>query len=366
MTTHTPATVAEITPEWLTAALRESGTISAASVTALNSEPVGAGVGLLGELARIELTYDRPETGAPASLVAKLPTQDAGGRGLATFMGFYENEARFYRELAAISPMRAPRAYHVSADAASDRYALLLEDLSGLRGGDQVAGMTVAEARIVLREFARFHAKWWDEVEASGLDWVPGIDHHRMGVLAMGYSAAVGGFMERFGDRLSSAERSLAEGFGSQFQAVANLTNHGSVTICHGDARMDNIFFGSTDGGAPITLVDWQIIVQAPGTYDVGYMLSQSLDSADRKREEESLLREYHAELVANGVNAYPWERCWEDYRAIVLYCLVYPVFAGGAVEPANERGARLVEVLSERAFAAIRDLHCAELLDHI
>ena len=38
----------ELTPAWLTAALRESGVIREASVTSTVSEPVGAGAGFIG------------------------------------------------------------------------------------------------------------------------------------------------------------------------------------------------------------------------------------------------------------------------------------------------------------------------------
>ena len=49
----------EIGPAWLTAALRAGGAITHANVIAAPRETIGAGVGILGELARITLTYDR-------------------------------------------------------------------------------------------------------------------------------------------------------------------------------------------------------------------------------------------------------------------------------------------------------------------
>ncbi len=56
--THTiPTSLDDFTPEWLSTALREK-------VTAVEIEPVGQGVGILGLLARLHLTY----AGAAATL----------------------------------------------------------------------------------------------------------------------------------------------------------------------------------------------------------------------------------------------------------------------------------------------------------
>ena len=59
-----PASMADITPEWLTAALRANGHISG-SVSSAEKVTIGQGVGILGELARITLTYDRVEPKGP-------------------------------------------------------------------------------------------------------------------------------------------------------------------------------------------------------------------------------------------------------------------------------------------------------------
>jgi len=46
-----------------------------------------------------------------------------------------------------------------------------------------------------------------------------------------------------------------------------------------------------------------------------------------------------------------------------VLYCLVYPVIAGGTLDLSNERGVSLVSAMLERSLMAIDDLNCGELL---
>ena len=54
-----------------------------------------------------DLTYDRP-TDAPPTIVAKLPAADETSRATALSLRSYENEVRFYQQLAPGLPMRTP------------------------------------------------------------------------------------------------------------------------------------------------------------------------------------------------------------------------------------------------------------------
>ncbi|HQP19002.1 MAG TPA: hypothetical protein PLG07_01660, partial [Phenylobacterium sp.] len=63
------ATPAQIDPAWMTDALRASGAIKEATVSAIDAKPVGNG--LVGDSFRFTLTYDAAEPGAPASVVGK-------------------------------------------------------------------------------------------------------------------------------------------------------------------------------------------------------------------------------------------------------------------------------------------------------
>lgn len=64
------ANVSQITPEWLTQALRTNGSIKS-SVTDVNLGVIGAGVGLMAELARLEMTFASPED-MPSVIIAKI------------------------------------------------------------------------------------------------------------------------------------------------------------------------------------------------------------------------------------------------------------------------------------------------------
>src|SRR5262245_852095 len=109
-----PRTSSDLTTSWLTAALGPAS-LDGASVASFAKREIGAGIGILTELVRLSLHYDRP-TGAPASLIAKFAASSVEARAIAQMYDLYENEVHFYRELAAQTPVRTPHCYFVHSD----------------------------------------------------------------------------------------------------------------------------------------------------------------------------------------------------------------------------------------------------------
>jgi hypothetical protein len=359
--TTIPTTLDRLTPSWLTEALAAGGRVGAPRVTAASVAPVGQGVGVLCQLARVTLAYDGAPAGAPATLVAKLATAEPQTRGMVSLFRFYEREVRFYDELAAGVPVATPRCFFSAFDPASGDFVLLLEDLGGARIGDQLAACTPEEAALVVDEASKLHAAWWRSPRLGGIPWMPAINDE-VNKLGLGlYPQAWGIFLERFGAGLPAAMRAGGERLGAHIPALLDGLAVDSPTVCHGDLRLDNLFFGA--GAAALTLIDWQIAGRGIGTYDVGYFMSQSLAPDVRRACERDVLRRYHASLVARGVRDYPFEQCLADYRLAVLFCFVYPVMAGGLGDLSNERGHALAAAMAERSSAAILDWRALDLL---
>lgn len=356
-----PASMDEITPAWLTATLRQSGVLKDASVTSANYETIGVGIGILGDLARFSLTYDRPEAGAPATVIAKLPTQDPGGRGVAQMLGFYEKESRLYHELA--DKLAAPTNYYSARDAEAVRYVILMEDMGDVRQGDQVEGATAEDSKLLIDEIAAMHAAWWDSPELAALDWIPTPGAPQLKLAQGAAMMSIPAFLEAFGPRLTERQRGIATAMAPRMMAMQDAFSDRPHTLVHGDLRLDNIFFGSTDGSRQVTLIDWQIAVRARGPYDIAYYLSQSIDPVSRKENERDWLRDYYDAVGDVAGDEYTWDQCWEDYRVATLYCVAYPLVAVGQIDLANERGYELVARMAERALTAVTDLDADEFL---
>jgi len=170
-----PRCEADMTAEWLTAALRAGGSLPGdASVTGVERCRIGEGVGMLSLLYRLTPTYDRAVPGAPASLVAKLPTAEPQMRFLANSLNAYGREVRFYREIAASAPFGSAACHVAAIEEGSGDFVILMEDMAGLRGFDQIAGCTWAEAEAVCDVLADFHAQWRGDprlAEMAGTFW---------------------------------------------------------------------------------------------------------------------------------------------------------------------------------------------------
>ena len=87
-----PSTVSDISPTWLNAVLPEEF----GKVADLDWEDLGEGVGILGEVSRIILTYDQGQTG-PKTIVAKCQSHAEENIALCTSMGYYFREVNFYK-----------------------------------------------------------------------------------------------------------------------------------------------------------------------------------------------------------------------------------------------------------------------------
>ena len=358
-----PATMADITPEWLTTALRANGYCSS-TVSSAEKVTIGQGVGILGELARVTLTYSAPEAKAPKTLIAKIPTSDPGGKGIAEMLGFYEKEVRFYNELTNTVGVRAARSYFAGGEPANIRYVVLMEDLGALPIGDQVNGASAEECRVLVCEMAKLHARWWNSAELAALDWIPPINSPQIKFAALAYAQSLEPFMQKFGEHLTDHQKQFAMKYLYRMNPMQDYFASGAATLCHGDLRLDNVFWGSPDNSSPVTLIDWQIAIKGRGPYDIAYFLSQSVDPAIRAANEEALLKEYHRGLLDSGVKDYSFDQCWDDYRASTMGCLNYPVTAGGSIDLANERGLELATKMLDRSLSAIMDLKAYEVLD--
>lgn len=351
-----PTGPAGLTVDWLSSAL-------GAPVKSFSAQVIGEGVGLLGQLARVTIDYDGDPADVPRSIIAKFPATVQENRDLANLFQFYEREVRFYEEICGRSDMRTPDCFFSSFDADTGTFVILMEDLSRARVGDQCAGATLEEAELAIGEMAKLHATWWGKVDTPEMDWIPYADSPVNKSAEDSYQKSLDPCLKIFGHRVPDSALPVMKKLRTEAYNLLHLASKPPCTIVHGDFRYDNLFFATRPEDAPLTVIDWQIMTRARGPYDLGYFLSQSVQSEARRAGEQELLRRYHGKLLEGGVQGYSFEQCFLDYRRSVLFCLVYPVVSGGTLDLSNERGGSLVSAMLERSLTAIQDLDCGELV---
>ena len=361
VTSSIPRAMDQLTPQWLTGALREGGVIREAAVTSARCEGIGVGAGFLGQLGRMRLEYDKPEVGSPATLIAKMPTLDPGGRQICSLFQFYEREILFYDDVAPSTAIRVPKRYYSAMDKDADDYLILLEEITDAQMVDEVAGCTAEQAEVAVRGIAANQSRWWGSAKLEDLAWMPYVNSPVQQAAEPAYNQAWEPFLGAFGDHLSPAMRDIASDMRMHVVDLLNALADEPRTIAHGDFRLDNIFFGP--GKGEIAAIDWQISFRGRGIFDVAYFLSSCVEPDVRKAHEMRLLKIWYDIATANGTSGYSWDAAVTDYRRAVLFCNVYTVIAIGTLDAANERGMALFQAWLRRRSTAAEDLNAGELM---
>lgn len=356
-----PTSSQDVTPDWLTAALGGPEALDGARVTGIEIERVGEGVGFMAIVSRLSLTYDRP-CSAPGAVICKFPSPEPGARQVADTFRHYEKEVRFYEQMAAKSPVHAPRAYFHAFDEGSGDFALLMEDLAPRRNGDQVAGLSLADARSAVAALGRLQARWWEAQDLDAVAWLPAFDDASLAPLEPVFQQCWAPYRAFMGDRLSPDMLAVGDALSTRIRRIQTHLAQGPRTLVHGDFRADNFFFGEAD--APPAIVDWQIVIKGRGGFDLAYLLTGNLTVEDRRANETELVQLYHSALCAGGVTGWSAKDAWRDYRTCAVFAWIWPVIAIGSLDPANERGVAFFFEWSKRVCTAIADLEAAEVLN--
>ena len=348
-----PRGIDDLTAEWVSAALSDQA--DGAVCTDLIRMPIGNGN--IANSVRLVPVWDRP-TGAPASVVAKVPAADEVSRLTGFATRTYELEAAFYGELCSTVLVNRPICYLSRFDAENQGYVVLLEDLAPAEAGDQIEGCTPEEAVAAMPELAALHAPRWGDPTLLDIDWLDRPTPESSRNLIDFIPTLYPGFVDRYRDRLEPGVLELSERFMNAIERYI-LNRPAPWTVVHGDFRLDNILFG----GPRVVVVDWQTVKIGAGLSDVSYFIGSALQPEDRQQEEANLVRAYHSYLTELGVEL-KWSDCWEDYRRYAFDGLLMGVVASMLVTRTarsddmfmamvNRHGRQAIELGSEEYLVA-------------
>ncbi len=344
----------QLTPEWLTAALRSEGH----DVTVVGVVHAPVGTGQMGESYRLGLTFEGDPGALPASLIAKLPTPDLGLRPMVG--GAYRAELSFYRDLAPGLPVRVPKTYFMAAADDHTSFVLLMEDLAPRRQGDQILGCTPEAATFAVRNLAGLHAGSWCDPSILDLDWLTATDQEGAAMLGEIFVGATDIFLDTFGERLAADDIALLREIPPVVAAWA-VGRGERFSLIHGDYRLDNLMFPEADS-ADVVAVDWQTLSIGLPARDLAFVLETGMDPGPRQAHEAELVAAYHQALVDGGVEDYSFDLCFEDYRFGALQGPLITVL-GAAYGARTDRGDEMFLAMAARSCQAVRDLRTLDLV---
>jgi hypothetical protein len=348
----------ELTAEWVTTALATAGV--ATPVAGVRFERVGTGQ--MGTSYRLWLDYADPAAaaaeGAPATVVAKMAAGDPDARQIIS--EGYRNEVAFYTDLAETLAVRTPKCWFATITDDWTCFVLLLDDLAPAVPGNQVAGVTLDEARDAVVNLAGLHGPRWGDESLLELPWLKRHEREGAEFYAEVLAGAIPTFLERFEPRMGPEDPDTLRGV-PEHLADWLLARPERFAVIHGDYRPDNLMFPAH--GAGVSAVDWQTVALGLPGRDIGYLLATSLDVEDRRAGERELVAAYHEALLAHGVTGYTVEQCFEDYRLGVLQGPMITVLGAVYATDPNDASDAMFTAMITRSLAAIRDLDPYELL---
>ncbi len=350
-----PTKLDQITDTWLTATLQDRLGLES-QVIDHRVAPV-AEPGQTAQVVRIELTYDRNEAGAPASLIAKLPAEDEALLGLMREFDMYAREIAFYREVGVDAGIPVPRCFFADYRADTGEFLLILEDRS-----DSVLGNWLSpspeQVETAVSYLPAFHAKWWNSKSLYSFDWAFHLDSSVwIARVTESLQRAVPVVLSNFSDHISDYLAATATALAEKPSVLRRLGKE-PRTLVHGDYFLNQILF--RDRG--VCVIDWQLCGVGNSTCDLARVVWSGLKVEARRDLENSLLRQYHEGLVARGVRDYNLSQVAEDYRLGLLYSLWIEVVAWAETDVSilekqgAARGVSAVEVSFSRLSASLED----------
>lgn len=345
-----------ISPEWLTRVFHSSSALAKdISVKSFTHGPIGTGQ-LSGSF-RLALELSE-QTDGLKSCVIKLPSGEEEVR--TSVSGVYGTEVSFYQTYAPKLPIRTPFCHFAGMEKDTPWFALVLEDMAPAKQGDQMKGCSVEQAEIAIREITKLHAPLMNEPVLKELPWLKANASHTPEIRPM-LPEFYKVFRERYDGLIAPELLSLGQRYYDGIMSLAE-PNHDPFTIAHTDYRLDNMLFGTDEGGPPVTVVDWQTTTCDSPLGDIAYFIGAGLLVENRRTHEEDLVRLYHDTMLAAGVNELPWDKCWELYRLRSFDGMTVAVISA-TVAKRTDRGDVLFQTMFERHAQQALDLDAEKLL---
>jgi hypothetical protein len=316
-----PTAIEEITPQWLTTALR----MKYPGVTVRNVEVLDIIRSTCTKIRlRLDLNEEARRAGIPELVVLK-GGFEPHSRQLGSLGAMHEREVRGYRDVLSVVKLPSPAMYFADYDADRMQGIIIMEDLAarGVTFCHALKPHTHEQVARRLTALAQFHAKTWASPDSP--NFAPG---GKWGDLE-DFLLACKPFFDvktspenwrRFVSSPRGAASSIRfhdrEWIVDAFDRVSRFAQTLPHCVLHGDTHLGNLYI-DPDGtpGFLDTLAS-----RGPGILEVSYHVSCALDVADRARWEGALVQHYLDELVRNGVDVPGFDEAMRQYGVFLLY----------------------------------------------
>lgn len=351
-----PRSLEDITTEWLNEHVFPEHQDNPARE--LTKATIGDDRGFLSQTVRVETSRSRPSSHLPETFVVKIRPDDEVSRKAEAVLNGFEREVRFYADVAGGTDARLSEIYFADSD--NDGAALVMEDLTHFKGGDQVIGLSHQQVSSVVDAIAPIHAAYWNHPKLDDFHWAPTADHFNLDSFADAWPA----FEEEYGLRIGPDARSIGRYLACHIDSLEAKVASRPRSIVHGDLRADNILFGMDEHVGQVMILDWQLVMRNLAALDIARLYGGSEPILERSSRHRDVVALWHDALARSGVENYSEDDAWNDFRLAALHCISIPVKVHALFSKTPfKRGAQLRDAMAQRFFACAVEVDAIEAL---
>ncbi|WP_174624716.1 phosphotransferase family protein [Candidatus Methylobacter favarea] len=299
---------------------------------------------------RLNIEHNGPET-LPRRWFVKLPSRAWRARVITSLSRLLHIEVRFYKEIAPSVPVTRP--VILAAQSKFGRgTTLVLMDVTelGARPGCSSDALTVAQAALVIKQLADFHAHFWNTSRDPKYRWLAGPVRRLEDNLGSALAAPLmKRGLQRAGSLIPGSLHAPAMHYARHRRLAMRSLSDGPQTLVHHDCHPGNLFWTLSRPG----FLDWQLVRIGEGISDIAYFLATALDPETRRLHEASFIASYFHILEDNGVAGIDFKNLLLRYRAHLVYpleAMLMTLAIGGMMD--SESNLELIR----RTAAAVED----------
>ncbi|MEB3308434.1 MAG: phosphotransferase [Cyanobacteriota bacterium] len=258
-------------------------------------------------------------------MILKSETSDPAFNSFSRLNNAFGREVGFYSHCTPRLSNHKPSVYATNS---VEPCWLLLEDLTHLKSGDQVIGLTYQETLATIERMARIHAEFWMDPVLHQHEWLPSHGFW-FGTPDMDIvDDFLGVYEVRFGTEATRLYKVVLE----QSEAINAAIAGRPWTLVHGDLRADNLLFSNGSEACESVIIDWSWTTCSLAAIDIGFLVGGSTPQMQRIGRHEDLLQAWHSQLLRHGVRDYSLSDARRDLQLSALRCMTTGMAMHGLV----------------------------------
>jgi len=246
---------------------------------------------------------------------------------MANELGLYEREYYFYENLSKFVPIKLAKFYGLIKDNDFNNIGILMENLDkkGFKLNLDLNQEKIDVSLKIIESLAQLHAKFWNK--NPGLKFKE-LKKNNDPLFKPKWTDFINSRWEQFKQKwcgiLTENNLLSAQKIVDDFQNIQNKLSDKNLTLCHGDVKSPNIFYGINGENYEPYFIDWQYICEGKGVQDLVFFMIESFEIPIINKYKNIFKDYYYIKLIENGVKNYSIDEYNEDFFNAIRY---FPFF---------------------------------------